>query len=163
MEKQNIIPFELRTATQRDVQEILTLMNGHQDPRLVRKLNGYVRKPDRDLILAVTDDGILGFVCALEKDENPGELPGEMAAIIKDFAAFTQLWVVPEFRKNGIGSCLMRSGEQWARERSITGSWHITHRMAGWHRKHLGYRELGRVVVKGVLKTVMVKGLGQDG
>jgi ribosomal protein S18 acetylase RimI-like enzyme len=160
--KKEEMTVAVRTAVPADVEEILDLMNGHRDPRLVRKLKGYVRKPDRDLILAVKDDKILGFICMLEKDENLGDLPGEMPDIVKEYAAITQLWVVPEFRNRGIGRLLVRSGEQWARARSIAGFWLVTHRMAAWYRKHLGYRELGRVNARGVVKTVMVKSREQD-
>jgi GNAT superfamily N-acetyltransferase len=126
------------------------------------KLERYARKPKRVLFLAVCGSRVLGFVTAIEAQEAPASLSHAAAGYLKDHAALTGLLVDPRCRRQGIGEGLLRRAEQWCRERGKAGAWLVTHRMADWHRRHLGYREVGRILHRRAEKRVMARHFNDD-
>jgi len=134
-------------------------MSDRQRKRFRDKLERYVRKPDRDLILAFHESEIVGFNCVIEQDEVPLELSPTMALRLETFACGNGLMVLSEFRRRGIGIALQLRAEQWARERRKPGFWLITHRQSAWYARHFGYVEIGRIVIRGVERRVMAKEL----
>jgi GNAT superfamily N-acetyltransferase len=153
--------WETKSATEKDVQptveQLTDHMNDKQRQAFRDKIQRYVQKPDRDLILAVRGLQVLGLVCVIEQAELPPGLSIENMDYLKNFAYGTQLLVHPSFRGRGIGSSLHTHAESWARRRGLAGYWHITHRMAHWYEKDFGYQEIARIEVKGVKKIVMAK------
>jgi GNAT superfamily N-acetyltransferase len=153
--------WEIKLASERDVQpsveQLTDHMNDEQRQAFRDKIQRYIQKADRDLILAVSGLQILGLVCVIEQAELPPGLSVETIDYLKNFAYGTQLLVHPSFRRRGIGSSLHTHAEFWARERGLAGYWHITHRMAHWYEKDFGYQQIARIEVKGVKKIVMAK------
>jgi GNAT superfamily N-acetyltransferase len=154
--------WRLRLADEPDVERALPQLSGHmnetQRMAFREKLLRYVRKHDRDLILAIKDDRVLGLVCVIEESEVPAAVPSSLAEDSRNYAAITQLIVQPGVRRQGIGSSLLIEAEQWALSRGKVGLWLITHHMAQWYQRHFGYREAGRMSARGVEKRIMVKG-----
>jgi len=152
---------QLKVATEEDVETTLCHlaehMNDEQRTAFRDKLQRYVNKPDRDLILALQGGQVLGLVCVIDQAEFPSSLPEQTVERLRNFACSTQLLVHPGLRKQGIGSRLQLRAEQWARERGRAGLWLVTHRMAHWYRRHFGYEEVGRTDVKNAEKIVMAK------
>ncbi|MGD8372959.1 MAG: hypothetical protein PVI19_15525, partial [Syntrophobacterales bacterium] len=101
------ITWELKVATEADVESILAELSGHmndQQRELFRdKLERYARKPDRVLILAKQEHLVMGYVCVIEEGEAPPDLTDETAQRLRPLAHGTQLFVHPDFRKQGIG------------------------------------------------------------
>ena len=154
---------ELKVATDSDVEPTVARLSDHmndsQREAFRDKLERYVRKPDRDLILAVQGDQVLGIVCVIDQAEFPSSLPKKIVERLRRFACTTQLLVHPHSRKQGIGKSLQLRAEKWASEHGRAGLWLITHRMAYWYLNHFGYEEVGRISVKNTEKTVMAKEL----
>jgi GNAT superfamily N-acetyltransferase len=121
------------------------------------KLARYVRKPDRDLIIAVNGERIVGLFCIIEALPAPYALADGVAEPIRHFACCTGLLVDSGYRRQGIGAGLVRRGEQWAMERGKAGLWLVTHGAASWYARHFGYEPVARVQEKGVAKTLMAK------
>jgi GNAT superfamily N-acetyltransferase len=132
-------------------------MNDQQRLVFGDKLERYVRKPDRDLILAMQGDQVLGLVCVIDQMPPPSNFPYQKADQLQNFAFGTQLLVHPSVRRQGVGNSLQLRAEQWARKRGRTGHWLITRRKADWYQRHFGYEEIGRIREKGVEKIVMSK------
>ena len=153
--------WELELATEEDVEttvvELSDHMNDQQRAVFRDKLERYVRKPDRDLILAVHSGQVAGLVCVIEQAEFPSSLPKQAAERLRNFASSTQLLVHPRLRKQGIGNSLQHQAEKWARERGMGGLWLLTRRMAHWYQRHFGYEEVAKVNVKNTEKSVMSK------
>jgi len=153
--------WELALATIVDVEPTVAQLSAHmhhqQRATFRDKLDRYVHKPDRDLILALRGGQVLGLVCVIDQAEFPSSLPEQTVERLRNFACSTQLLVHPGLRKQGIGSRLQLRAEQWARERGRAGLWLVTHRMADWYRRHFGYEEVGRTDVKNAEKIVMAK------
>ena len=151
----------LRLAVEADVEPAVSQLSGHMDDGKRRafrdKLERYVRKPDRDLIIAVSDAGVLGFYCVVEALPTPQDLADPVVQILRPMASCTGLLVDSGHRRQGIGASLVRRGEQWARERAKAGLWLVTHRAASWYERHFGYEPLARVQEKGVAKTLMAR------
>lgn len=152
---------ELRLATDADVEAILAdlcvHMSGQQRDVFGEKLLRYVRKPDRDLMVAIHGGQIVGLVCVVEQAEVPGTFLEEVGERLRRFASCTQLLVHPHLRRQGIGTSLFSRLEDWARDRGREGCWLVTHRMADWYRNHFDYEELGRIREKGIEKVIMAK------
>ncbi|HYR02898.1 MAG TPA: GNAT family N-acetyltransferase [Syntrophobacteria bacterium] len=154
-------PWILRLAAEADVEPAVSHFSGHMDDGRRRtfraKLERYVRKPDRDLIIAVNGEGIVGLCCIIESLPAPHPLGDGLAEPIRQFACCTGLLVDSRHRRLGIGAGLVRRGEEWARERGKAGLWLVTHRAASWYARHFGYQPIARVQEKGVAKTIMAK------
>ncbi|MDH3773569.1 MAG: GNAT family N-acetyltransferase, partial [Deltaproteobacteria bacterium] len=108
-------PFSwyLKVAAEADVQPTLEQltdhMNDQQRAAFRDKLQRYVRKPDRELIVAVHGGQTLGLVCVIEQAQFPPRFPEQKASHLRNFACGTQLLVHPSFRKQGVGSRLVRA------------------------------------------------------
>jgi GNAT superfamily N-acetyltransferase len=159
--KRDEFTWQLRYSTTEDVDATIEQLSDEMDEqereRRRRKLHLYAREADRDVILAVNKDRILGYLTIVDYDEPRPDIPDHIAERLKDFAFPSQLQVHPEFRKRGIGSSLMLEAERWARERGKPGLWSITHRKAYWYKRDFGYEELCKVWENETYKTVIVK------
>jgi GNAT superfamily N-acetyltransferase len=157
------VTWELKVASERDVQPTVEQLTDHMSDRqrhaFRAKIQRYIQKPDRDLILAVRGLQVLGLVCVIDQAGLPPGLSVENMDYLKNFACGTQLLVHPSFRRKGIGSSLHTHAESWARNRGLPGYWFITHRMAHWYEKDFGYLEIASIEVEGVEKIVMAKKL----
>ncbi len=153
--------WELKVAADSDVEPTVAQLSGHMNDQqravFKDKLERYVIKPDRDLLLAKRGGQVLGLVCVIERAEFPSSLRKHAADLLLKFACTTQLLVHPHLRKQGIGKSLQLQAEQWARERSKEGLWLVTHRMAYWYQSHFGYKEVDRIKVKNTEKIVMAE------
>ncbi|MDH4209622.1 MAG: GNAT family N-acetyltransferase, partial [Anaerolineae bacterium] len=133
------LTWELKVATEADVEPTVARLSGHMNDQqraaFRDKLQRYVRKPDRDVILALSGDQIVGFLAVIEEAEVPETLPTSIIQRLLPLASCTNLLVHPDHRRQGIGSSLFRRCEQWARERGRSGCWLITHRMASWYER----------------------------
>ena len=159
-------PFSwyLKVAAEADVQPTLEQltdhMNDQQRAAFRDKLQRYVRKPDRELIVAVSGGQTIGLVCVIEQAQFPPRFPEQKASHLRNFACGTQLLVHPSFRKQGVGGSLLARAQRWAHERGLTGFWIVTHRQADWYKTHFGYQEIHRIDDKGVEKILMSKSFG---
>jgi len=155
------LSWDLKVAAEADVEPTLEQLTDHlndQQRQAFRdKLQRYVQKPDRDLILAVRGLQVLGLLCVIDQAEFPPGLSGQNMNYLRDFASVTQVLVHPSFRRRGIGGSLLAHAEAWARQLGLAGFWIITHRMACWYERNFGYQLIARVEVKGVGKFVMAK------
>lgn len=153
--------WELKIATEKGVQptieQLTDHMNDQQRQAFRDKLQRYVQKQDRDLILAVRGLQVLGLVCVIDQAQFPPRFPEQKASHLQNFACGTQLLVHPSFRRQGVGGSLLTRAEDWAQERGLTGFWIVTHRKAEWYRTHFGYQELHRLDDKGVEKVLLAK------
>jgi GNAT superfamily N-acetyltransferase len=153
--------WQLEIATEADVdpavQALSEQMNDQQRAAFRDKLQRYVRKPDRELIVAVHGGQTLGLVCVIDQAQLPPSFTEKQASQLQNFACGTQLLVHPSFRKQGFGGRLLARAERWARKRGLAGFWIITHRMADWYERNFGYQQIARLEARGVAKTVMAK------
>ena len=151
----------LKVASESDVESTLARLTDHlndqQRAAFRVKLQRYVRKPDRELILAVDGGQVLGLVCVIMQMELPANFTYEQADHLRNFAFGSQLLVHPDVRNQGIGASLHLRSLQWAREQGRAGHWLITHRLSDWYRRQFGYEEIGRIKKKGVDKILMLK------
>ena len=154
-------PWEFKVAGEDDVEETLQQltdhMNGQKRTAFRDKLIRYVRKPDRDLILAMDGRRILGLVCVIAPSRLPSALQEDTAKQMRNFACGTQLLVHPSVRGQGVGSSLHLRAEHWARQRGCAGFWHITHHRAHWFKESFGFKEIDRIQSEGVEKVIMAK------
>jgi GNAT superfamily N-acetyltransferase len=155
------LTWELRVATEGDVESTLEQLTGHMKDKQRQafrdKLQRYVQKPDRDLILAVRGVQVLGLVCVIDQGKFPPGFPEKSTDYLTDFACGTQLLVHPSYRRRGIGGSLLTQAEYWAHKRGLAGFWLITHRMSDWYERNFGYKQIARIEVKGIAKTLMAK------
>jgi GNAT superfamily N-acetyltransferase len=153
--------WECKVAVEQDVEatvhQLTDHMNGRKRAAFRDKLMRYVRKPDRDLILAMDGSRILGLVCVIKQGKLPPELTPDKAKRLRNYASGTQLLVHPSFRGRGVGSSLHLGAEDWARQRGRAGFWHITHRKADWYEQSFGFKEIDRLQSEGVEKVIMAK------
>jgi GNAT superfamily N-acetyltransferase len=153
--------WQLKIATEADVdpavEALSEQMNDQQRAAFRDKLQRYVRKPDRELIVAVRGGQTLGLVCVIHQVQFPPRFPEQQASHLRNFASGTQLIVHPSCRRQGIGGSLLAHAEAWAHERGLTGFWIVTHRMVDWYERNFGYQQIARIEVKKVAKTVMAK------
>ncbi|MGE5312298.1 MAG: GNAT family N-acetyltransferase [Nitrospirota bacterium] len=159
-------PWIPRLAAEADVEPAVSHLSGHMDDGRRRtfraKLERYVRKPDRDLVIAVKNVAVLGFYCVIEALPTPEDLADEIAEALRQFACCTGLLVDSGHQRQGIGAGLVRRGEEWARERGKAGLWLVTHGAASWYERHFGYEPVAQVQEKGVAKTLMAKCFGES-
>mgnify|MGYP001816025101 FL=1 len=153
--------WDLKVAAEADVQPILEQltdhMNDQQRAAFRDKLQRYVRKPGRELIVAVRGGQTIGLVCVIAQAQLPPRFPEQKASYLRNFACGTQLLVHPSFRKQGVGGSLLTHAERWAHERGLAGFWIVTHRKAAWYKTHFGYQELYRLDDKGVEKILLAR------
>ena len=153
--------WKIKVATEGDVQPTLELltdhMNDQQRAAFRDKLQRYVRKPGRELIVAVRGGQTIGLVCVIEQAQFPLDFSEQQANQLRNFACGTQLLVHPSFRKQGVGGRLLIRAERWAHEQGLTGFWIVTHRQADWYKTHFGYQEIHRIDDKGVEKILLAK------
>ena len=153
--------WELKVATEEDVDQTVKALGDHMnDPQRAAfrdKLQRYVRKPDRELIVAVHGGQTIGLVCVIEQAQLPPRFPEQKASQLRNFACGTQLLVHPSFRRQGVGGSLLTRAEGWAHEHGLTGFWIATHRKAAWYKSHFGYQEVARIHDKGVEKILLAK------
>ena len=153
--------WKLRVATEADVDPAVEALSDHMNDRqraaFRDKLQRYVRKPDRDLIVAAYGGQIIGLVCVIEQAQFPPRFPKQKASQLRNFACGTQLLVHPSCRKQGVGGSLLTRAQGWAHEHGLTGFWIVTHRKAAWYKTHFGYHELHRIDEKGVEKILLAK------
>lgn len=153
--------WSLKVASEPEVESTLARLTDHlndqQKAAFRVKLQRYVRKPDRELILAANGGQVLGLVCVIMQMELPSNFTYEQADHLRNFAFGSQLLVHPDVRSQGIGASLHLRSIQWARERGRVGHWLITHRLADWYQRQFGYEEIGRIKKKGAEKTLMIK------
>ena len=158
--------WNLRVASASDVEPTLAQLTDHlndqQRAAFRVKLQRYVRKADRELILAVNGGQILGLVCVIMQMDLPSNFTYMRADHLRNFAFGSQLLVHPDVRNQGIGTSLHVQSLQWAREQGRAGHWLITHRMSDWYRRQFGYEEIGRIKKKGVDKILMSKEFSQS-
>jgi GNAT superfamily N-acetyltransferase len=156
--------WELKVAAEGDVHPTLEQLTDHMNDRqratFRDKLQRYVRKPDRELIVAVSGGQTIGLVCVIEQPQFPPRFPERKARQLRNFACGTQLLVHPSFRKQGVGGSLLTRAERWAHQHGLTGFWIVTHRKADWYKTHFGYQEMHRIDDKGVEKILMSKSFG---
>ena len=128
--------WKLKEASMADVDPTLAQLTDHlndlQRAAFRVKLQRYVRKPDRQLILAVNGGQVLGLVCVIMQMGLPSNFTYEHADHLRNFAFGSQLLVHPDVRSQGIGASLHLRSMQWAEERGRAGHWLITHRLADW-------------------------------
>ena len=153
--------WKLKVATEVDVNPALEALSDHMhDPQRAEfrdKLQRYVRKPGRELIVAVCGGQTIGLVCVIDQAQLPPRFPEHKASHLRNFACGTQLLVHPSFRNQGVGGSLLARAERWAHEHGLTGFWIVTHRKAAWYKTHFGYQELHRIDDKGVEKILLSK------
>jgi GNAT superfamily N-acetyltransferase len=156
--------WKLKVATEADVdpavEALSDQMNDRQRAAFRDKLQRYVRKPGRELIVAVRGGQTLGLVCVIEQAQFPPRFPEQKASLLRNFACGTQVLVHPSFRKQGVGGSLLARAEHWAHEQGLTGFWIVTRRKADWYKTHFGYQEIHRIDDKGVEKILMAKSFG---
>jgi GNAT superfamily N-acetyltransferase len=155
------LDWEFKVATDRDVNLAVEALSDHMDDRqrsaFRDKLQRYVRKPGRELIVAVYGGQTIGLVCVIDQAQLPPSFTEQQASQLRNFGCGTQLLVHPSFRKQGVGGSLLARAEGWAHEHGLTGFWIVTHRRAAWYKSHFGYQEIGRIDDKGVEKIVLAK------
>jgi len=148
--------WDLKVAAEADVkptiEQLTDHMNDAQRQAFRDKLLRYVKKLDRDLILAVRGVQILGLVCVIDQTAFPSGFSEKHIDYLRNFASGTQLLVHPSFRRRGIGGSLLSHAEAWARKRGLAGFWII-----GWYERNFGYEQIARIEVKGVGKFLMAK------
>ena len=156
--------WKLKVATEADVdpavEELSDQMNDRQRAAFKDKLQRYVRKSDRELIVAVRGGQTLGLVCVIEQAQFPPLFSEQKASLLRNFACGTQVLVHPSFRKQGVGGSLLARAEHWAHEQGLTGFWIVTRRKADWYKTHFGYQEIHRIDDKGVEKILLAKSFG---
>jgi GNAT superfamily N-acetyltransferase len=158
------LSWDLKVATEADVdpavEELSDQMNDRQRAAFKDKLQRYVSKSDRELIVAVRGGQTLGLVCVIEQAQYPPRFPEQKASLLRNFACGTQVLVHPSFRKQGVGGSLLARAEHWAHEQGLTGFWIVTRRKADWYKTHFGYQEIHRIDDKGVEKILLAKSFG---
>ena len=84
------LDWTLRVASEEDVEPALLQltdhMNNEQRAAFRVKLQRYVRKPDRELILAVNEDQVLGLVCVIHQMHLPANFTYQKADRLQNFA-----------------------------------------------------------------------------
>lgn len=136
-------------------------LNRDMDPEFVHvfldKLERYARKPDRALYLVQHQNNIIAFATIIDKAPVPDELSIEDMTPLVCYSCGTGLMVLPEYRKKGVASLLVRQWEVWSRKKGCRGIWIVSRTMGGWYRKHFNYLHVAVFECKGVKKTILQK------
>ena len=155
------LDWKLKVATEADVDPAVEALSGHMNDRqravFRDKLQRYVRKSGRELIVAVREGQTLGLVCVIDQAQFPPSFTEQQGSQLRNFGCGTQLLVHPSFRRQGVGGSLLTRAERWACKQGLAGFWIITHRMADWYERNFGYQLIARIEVKEEAKAVMAK------
>ncbi len=152
------ITFE---ATPEHVASAYQDLNRVMNPEFVHifldKIERYARKPDRALFLVQYQNSTIAFTTIIDKAPVPDELTVEQATPLMGYSCATGLMVLPEFRKKGVASLLVKQWEVWSREKGCQGIWVVTKKMGEWYRKHFNYLQVELIERQGVKKTILKK------
>lgn len=150
-------------AVPQDVEAAYNDLNRDMDPAFVHvfhdKIERYSRKPDRALFLVRYRHTFIAFATIIVSAPVPDDLPRELSTPLISYSCGTGLMVLPEFRKQGVASLLVRQWDHWSKKQGLPGIWVVTNNMAPWYKEHFGYQEVGLVFRKGTKKTVLQKRL----
>lgn len=156
-------PWRITHANPPDVDSAFHDLKRDMNPVYVHvfldKLQRYAAKPDRALFLAATTTQTIAFATIIDHSPPPNDSSPKIRQALRDHACGTGLMVLPEFRKQGIASELVKQWEVWARRQERCGIWVITRQMAPWYQRRFGYSELGETWCQGVKKTILSKTL----
>ena len=149
------------TAGSGDVDRAYSDLNRDMDPRFVHvfldKLQRYAAKPDRALFLAEYQQKIVAFATIIDHSPVPDDCESDTAELLKDHACATGLMVMPEFRRRGVATALVRQWEHWALNSHRLGVWLVTRRMADWYQHYFSFSSHETIIRRGVQKTILVK------
>lgn len=144
-----------------DVDSAFQDLNRDMDPDFTHvfldKLERYARKSDRALFLITYNASFIAFATIIDRAPLPDELQEHLRIKLKPYACGTGLMVLPEFRKKGVASLLVKEWATWARSKGLPGIWVITRVMAEWYRSQFSYSQLAHIHQKGSVKTVLTK------
>jgi len=136
-------------------------LNRDMNPEFVHvfldKLERYARKPDRALFLVEYQKNIIAFATIIDSAPVPDMLRADQVALLSGCSCGTGLMVLPEYRKKGVASLLVKQWEEWSLKNGLPGIWVVTKKMAGWYRKHFNYSHVACVERGGVKKTILQK------
>lgn len=151
--------WKVRRATEGDLPSALwdltSYMDAQQRAKYNRKLKRYTRDANKELLLALDGARAIGFLCVTEYDEVPATLPADLVKTLEDYACTTSFIVHPDYRRRGVGASLFARALEWGFDRRPNGMWLITHRTGPWYQRHFALKEVGKIDVDGVRKTVM--------
>jgi ribosomal protein S18 acetylase RimI-like enzyme len=115
--------------------------------RVERRYESRVRDPERAVVVAVVDGSVVGFVdAALARNTDTGKYLSPGVDVFVE-----ELTVTSASQRRGIGTCLMRAIEAWAKKtgaRLVTLDTHVSNEGARRLYSALGYREIGVVFTK---------------
>ncbi len=144
-----------------DVDPAFRDLNRDMDPDFVHvfldKLERYARKPDRALFLISYQGSIIAFATIIDTSPVPDDLEEQLRLELQACACGTGLMVLPEFRKKGVASLLVKEWTRWTQSRGLRGIWVVTRLMAEWYQGHFSYLQLAHIHRRDVVKTVLVK------
>lgn len=136
-------------------------LSGDMDPNFVHvflsKLERYARKPDRALFLIKYKGSIIAFATIIDRAPVPDELGEQLSVEFARYACGTGLMVLPEFRKKGVASLLVKEWTTWAQNKGLPGIWVVTRVMAEWYQYHFSYVQLAHIHRHEIVKTVLAK------
>ncbi len=149
-----------------DVERAFHDLSRDMDPKLVHvfldKLQRYAAKPDRALFLAEHGNNIIGFATIINHSEAPEGVDAAAVDLLRNYACGTGLMVLPEFRRRGVASLLVRYWEQWAQENGLSGIWVVTRQMGDWYRHCFQFSVLGTTVRHATEKIVLAKNISRN-
>jgi GNAT superfamily N-acetyltransferase len=121
------------------------------------KLERYARKPDRALFLISHNASLIAFATIIDRAPVPDELGELLRVELNSYACGTGLMVLPEFRKKGVASLLVKEWTIWTRNNGLPGIWIVTRMMAEWYQNHFSYLQVAHIYQQEVMKTVLAK------
>lgn len=163
MEQNNIIEKSSMTqAKQGEIEIISDSLGYHLLPEIQAafkdKVERYIRKSDRDVIIARIREQMVGYCMVIDQLDPPDSLSPDIRNQLYAYGCITGLGVNPEWRRNGIGARLVKEGIHWMEHRGLPGIWLRTRVMAEWYKKHLQFEIVGSMTVKKtVIKAVLAR------
>jgi len=73
-----------------------------------------IKSETADIIIAQADESIAGFIHVLEDETPPYD-----SIISHKFAVVMDLFVLPSYRKKGVGTALINAAKEWAKKRCL--------------------------------------------
>ena len=148
-------------ASPADVDSAFRDLSRDMDPDFVHvfldKLERYARKSDRALFLISYKGFIIAFATIINRAPVPDELGEQLSVELKTYACGTGLMVLPDFRKKGVASLLVKEWTTWTQNSGLPGIWVVTRVMAEWYQNHFSYLQLAHIHRRDVIKTVLAK------